>query len=83
MTKKDIRNIKQIHSKRTGAIILIALAFFLVGSAGFVYLAMKENEKFELELDNFLALSCNEIKNMDLEPWQSEAYLNMLRAGEC
>ena len=24
MTRKDIKNIKQIHSKRTGAIILIA-----------------------------------------------------------
>ncbi len=83
MTRKDVRNIKQMHSKRTGAIILIALAFFLVGSAVFVYLAIEENKKFEIELDNFQALSCDEIRSMDLEPWQNDVYMNMLRAGVC
>ncbi len=88
MTRKDVRNIKQMHSKRTGAIILIALTFFLVGSAVFVYLAMEENKKFEIELQRFIALSCDDMeKEMhDLHPhikWQQEAYFNKIKAGEC
>ncbi len=83
MTRKDVRNIKQMHSKRTGAIILIALTFFLVGSAVFVYLAMEENKKFEIELDNFQALSCDEMRSMGYEPWKYEVYLNKIKAGEC
>jgi len=72
-----------MHSKRTGAIILIVMAFLIVGGSVFMYLANEENKKFEVELDNFQALPCDEIRNMDLEPWQSEVYLTMLRAGEC
>ncbi len=88
MTRKDVRNIKQMHSKRTGAIILIALTFFLVGSAVFVYLAMEENNKFEIELDNFQALTCEGMEEVihDKHPhikWQQEAYFNKIKAGEC
>ena len=83
MTRKDVKNIKQMHSKRTGAIILIVMAFLIVGGSVFMYLVYVENEKFEKQLDNFQALSCDEIRSMDLEPWQSEVYLTMLRAGTC
>jgi len=93
MTRKDVKNIKQMHSKRTGAIILIAFAFLLVGGSVFMYLAMQENEKFEIELDNFQALSCEEMKketdiikfNADLygDYWKYEVYLGKIRAGEC
>jgi len=84
MTRKDVKNIKQMHSKRTGAIILFVLAFLVIGGSAFMYLANEENKKFEIELDNFQALSCDEIDNMDnLERWQREAYLNKIRAGDC
>ncbi len=83
MTRKDVKNIKQMHSKRTGAIILIVMAFLIVGGSVFMYFVYVENEKFEKQLDDFQALPCDEIRDMDLEPWQSEVYLNMLRAGVC
>jgi hypothetical protein len=73
-----------MHSKKTGAIILGVLAFLVIGGSAFMVLAHNENVKFEIELDNFQALSCVEIDNMnDLKRWQREAYLNMIRAGEC
>jgi len=91
MTRKDVRNIKQMHSKRTGAIILITLTFFLVGSAVFVYLAMEENNKFEIELDNFQLLSCDFMEyeilkdknNDNIQTWKQQTLSNKISAGEC
>jgi len=86
MTRKDVRNIKQLHSKRTGALILVGLAVFLVGGSIFLYLANLENEKFEIKLDDFQALSCEDMKKeIDLynDDWRNEVYLNKVRAGEC
>jgi len=83
MTRKDVKNIKQMHSKRTGAIILIVLAFLIVGGSVFFYLATLENEKFEIELDKFQALSCQEMFENAREPWQYETLENKRKAGEC
>jgi len=88
MTRKDVRNIKQLHSKRTGAIILIALAFFLVSSAVFIYLAMEENKAFEVELQRFIALTCEgmEAELHDEHPhldYKVTAWQNKVLVGEC
>jgi len=83
MTRKDVRNIKQLHSKKTGAMILIILSFFIVGTIVFIYLANNENNKFEIELQDFIKLSCKETASMDLNAWQQEAYYNKIKAGVC
>jgi len=74
-----------LHSKQTGKYILYALAFFLISGSLFLYLANEENKKFEIELQTFLSLSCEDMKKdfMNLEPWQNEAYLTKISAGEC
>lgn len=86
--KPQRRNLA-MHSKQTGAIILIVLAVLLVGGSAFFYLAHLENEKYERQLDQFQLLSCEEMNNnikqdrLNIEFWKHEVYQNKLRAGEC
>ena len=88
MTKgKPIKKVNapfKTHSKKTGVIILLVLGFLIVGTIIFFYLVIQENEKFEIELDNYLALSCDDMKKQtNGEAWKEEALLNKRIAGEC
>jgi hypothetical protein len=82
--KPQRRNLA-MHSKKTGALILVGLVVFLVGGSAFMVLAYLENEKFEIELQTFLTLSCDDMKKdfMNLEKWQHEAYILKIRGGDC
>ena len=67
------------HSKRTGAIILIALAVLCVLFSVFFVLAHLENMKFEIILNNYLGLSCEDMRNTATDPWQYDA----LKTKDC
>ncbi len=82
MTRKNVKNIK-MHSKRTGAIILAVLGFLVIGGSIFMYFADLENKQFEIELDKFQALSCDDMQSNASESWQKQVFLNRVYAGEC
>lgn len=80
-----------MHSAKTGGYILIALVVFLIGGSIFLYLAWNENQKFEIELQTFLSLTCKEMKRdisidkingFDVN-WKDHAYTVKLQAGGC
>jgi hypothetical protein len=50
------------HSKRTGKIILAVLAFILVGSGLFFYLAVEEAKKILYDEDRFRSMSCEDMR---------------------
>lgn len=67
------------HSRRTGKIILIALALILVSSGTFFYFAFDEANKIQLNEERFRALDC---RQMDLEitnhyeSWKVTAFID-------
>ena len=69
------QNIRQIHSKQTGAIILIALTVLIVGGLIFFYFAWEETKKIQENEERFRALSCADmIKEGINEPWKQTAF---------
>ena len=82
MTRKNESNIRNMHSRRTGAIILIALTIFLVGSAILFYLSWEEMKLIQANEDRFRMLSCEDMvsemsdPNVTIEQWQRITYVD-------
>lgn len=77
MTRKHDSNLK-LHSRKTGAIILIFLGVFIITVLIFMVLTMNEAEKIQEYEERFRTLSCDEMKKefesiLPRQDWQRMA----------
>lgn len=80
-----------MHSKKTGAIILILFACLIVGATIFFILAWGETQRINDEIKNFRLLDCDfmawqieqDKANMELKQWKRQALQDKQIAGNC